>query len=70
MPRVRFLADFDFSPAAKGGRVTVAYKTGVVANVTRECAVLASSLGRIEDVTARADSLAFADSPEVSANGK
>lgn len=34
---VRFVRDFDFSPAAHGGRVTVAYTAGTVANVTREC---------------------------------
>ena len=34
---VRFARDFDFSPAAHGGRVTIAYKAGTVANVTREC---------------------------------
>lgn len=38
---VRFTADFDFSPAARRGMVTLAYKQGTVANVTRECARLA-----------------------------
>jgi hypothetical protein len=38
---VRFTSDYDFSPAARNGRVTVAYKAGMVQNVTRECATLA-----------------------------
>lgn len=43
---VRFTADFDFSPAAHGGRVTLAYKAGTLDNVTRECADLAIAAGR------------------------
>jgi hypothetical protein len=35
---VRFVGDFDFSPAAYKGRVTLSYKAGTKANVTRECA--------------------------------
>jgi hypothetical protein len=38
MPWVRFTEDFDFSPAARKGHVTIAYKAGMVQNVTRECA--------------------------------
>lgn len=34
----RFDRDFDFSPVERGGRVTIAYKAGMVQNVTRECA--------------------------------
>lgn len=34
----RFDRNFDFSPAALNGRVTIAYKAGMVMNVTRECA--------------------------------
>jgi hypothetical protein len=41
----RFTRDFDFSPAAKAGRVTVAYKAGMVQNVTRECADAAEKAG-------------------------
>ena len=41
----RFDRDFDFSPTAKGGRVTVAYKAGMVQNVTRECAEAAEKAG-------------------------
>ena len=41
MPWITFTDDFDFSPAAKGGRVTTAYKRGMTMNVTRECAELA-----------------------------
>jgi hypothetical protein len=37
----RFTRNFDFSPAARGGRVTIAYKAGMVQNVTRECADVA-----------------------------
>lgn len=33
-----FKSDFDFSPVERGGRVTIAYKAGMVQNVTRECA--------------------------------
>ncbi len=43
---VRFTADFDFSPAAFGGRSTTAYKAGMVLNVTRECADLAIAAGK------------------------
>jgi hypothetical protein len=35
---VRFTGDFDFSPAALGGRSTTAYRAGMELNVTRECA--------------------------------
>lgn len=70
MPRVRFLADFDFSPAARGGRVTIAYRAGVVANVTRECLALARALGRIEDVVPAIDVQPVGDSAEVSVDGK
>lgn len=38
---VRFTEDFDFSPPALGGRVTTAFKAGMVENVTRECATAA-----------------------------
>lgn len=41
----RFTSDFDFSPAERGGRVTVAYKAGMVQNVTRECADAAEKAG-------------------------
>lgn len=37
MPRVDFLKDFDFSPSAKNGLVTIAYKAGQVEMVTSEC---------------------------------
>ncbi len=43
---VRFLADHDFSPAARGGRVTIAYRAGQVVNVTRECGEAAVAAGR------------------------
>jgi hypothetical protein len=41
----RFEKDYDFSPDAKGGRVTIAYKAGMVQNVTRECAEKAEAAG-------------------------
>lgn len=34
---VKFTKDFDFSPAARKGAVTIAYKAGMEQNVTREC---------------------------------
>lgn len=40
-----FERNFDFSPSAKGGRVTIAYKSGMVKNVTRECAEAAEKAG-------------------------
>lgn len=46
MAWVRFLADFDFSPDAFGGRVTMAFKAGMVENVTRECATAAFAASR------------------------
>ncbi|MEX4006938.1 hypothetical protein [Neoaquamicrobium sediminum] len=50
MPWVTFSKDFDFSPAARRGHVTVAYKTGMRKNVTRACALAAQKTGAlIED---------------------
>lgn len=43
---VKFRQDFDFSPAARGGRTTIAYKAGMVKNVTTECANLAVGAGK------------------------
>ncbi|MBL0374032.1 hypothetical protein JJB09_18585 [Rhizobium sp. KVB221] len=48
MAWVLFKADFDFSPAARNGWVTIAYKAGTIANVTRECAGLALAADRAE----------------------
>lgn len=42
---VRFTQPYDFSPEAKGGRVTIVYKGGVH-NVTRECADKAIAAGK------------------------
>lgn len=42
---VTFNRNFDFSPAAKRGWVTVAYKAGGTHNVTRECARAALAAG-------------------------
>lgn len=41
--RVTFVADFDFNPAAFKGRVTVSYRAGTTASVTRECAAAAKA---------------------------
>lgn len=48
MPWIEFTSDFDFSPSALGGRTTIAYKTGMVENVTSECAeqALAAKKGK------------------------
>lgn len=35
---VKFTKDFDFSPEARNGHVTVAYKAGMELNVTAICA--------------------------------
>jgi hypothetical protein len=43
---VRFTGDFDFSPAALGGRSTTAYRAGMELNVTRECADQAVAAGK------------------------
>lgn len=40
---VRFTSDFDFKPTPQS---TVAYKAGMVANVTRACATLAVVAGK------------------------
>ena len=45
MPHIRFLKDFDWSPPAMNGRVTIAYRAGMTENVTRDCADLAMSTG-------------------------
>ncbi len=43
MAWVRFTADFDYHPRP---RVTIAYKTGMVMRVKRDCANQATALGR------------------------
>lgn len=48
MAWVRFTADFDFSPIARKGHVTIAYKKGMVKNVTTECATLSTGAGKAE----------------------
>lgn len=48
MTWVCFTANFDFSPAALGGRSTVAYLAGMEMNVTRECAEQAIAAGKAE----------------------
>lgn len=49
---VSFTSDFDFSPAAKNGHVTIAYKAGTTANVTRECADVALDKKKAKRTTA------------------
>lgn len=48
---VRFTSNYDFSPEARGGRVTIAYKAGMVMNVTRECADKALAAGKAKRTT-------------------
>ena len=43
---MRFTAPFDFSPVERGGRVTIAYREGMVRNVTRACADAAKAAGK------------------------
>lgn len=52
MAWVTFTDDFDFSPAARKGMVTVAYKAGITANVTRECLELAIAAGKARRTSA------------------
>jgi len=52
MAWVTFTADFDFSPAARKGTVTLAYKAGTTANVTRECLEQAVAAGKATRTTA------------------
>lgn len=42
---VRFTSDFDFKPTPQA---TIAYKAGMVANVTRACATLAVAAGKAD----------------------
>lgn len=63
MAWVRFLADFDFSPAALKGRSTTAYKAGMVENVTRECATQALAAGKAERAKAPGRGEAEATTP-------
>ncbi len=52
---VRFVKDFDFSPGARNGRVTIAYKAGMRVNVTRECHAAAHAAGALEEAASRED---------------
>lgn len=52
MAWVTFTADFDFSPAARKGTVTIAYKAGTTDNVTRECLEQVLEAGKAERTTA------------------
>lgn len=46
MAWVVFTGDFDFSPEARKGVVTIAYKAGTTGNVTRECLEKAVAAGK------------------------
>ena len=63
MAWARFLARFDFSPTAMRGRVTISYKAGTVANVTRECRAAAVAKGAAVPMVKRNR---FAEPEEVS----
>lgn len=52
---VRFAADFDWNPPQFNGRVTMAFKTGTVANVTRACAAAAMAAGKATKATRKTD---------------
>lgn len=45
---VRFLRDFDFNPPERRGRVTVAYRAGMVRLVRKCCADAAIAAGAAE----------------------
>ena len=44
MPWVRFTEDFDWNPAP---RSTIAYKAGMIQNVTRRCQEAARAAGKV-----------------------
>lgn len=52
--KVRFTADFDWSPSAFNGAVTTAYTAGQTLTVTRECAAAAVAAGKGEIVGKKA----------------
>ena len=70
MAWVRFTADFDFSPAAFGGRSTTAYKAGMVVNVTRECADMAVRAGKAVVGRKPRKDVAFEDVSDAQADGR
>lgn len=50
MPWVEFLQAFDFAPAAKRGRVVLAYSAGVRALVSQACAEAAIKAGKARPI--------------------
>jgi hypothetical protein len=48
VPWVRFTGDFDWSPPERGGRVTIAYRAGMVLLVTTACATAAAAADRAQ----------------------
>lgn len=63
--KVTFERDFDYSPSAFNGLVTIAYKAGTTATVKRECAEAAIKVGAAREVVAAADA-----EPEPNAEAK
>ncbi|MBL4767637.1 MAG: hypothetical protein JKY94_07975 [Rhodobacteraceae bacterium] len=53
MPVFKFYENFDFSPKAKKGSVTIAYKAGMTKTVTAECAAAANAAGKGEKIVAK-----------------
>lgn len=46
MPKVTFLEDYDYNPAALKGALTTAYKAGKTETVNKECADAAIAAGK------------------------
>lgn len=67
---VRFTGDFDFSPAALGGRSTTAYRAGTELNVTRECADAAVAAGKAVAGTKPRKGAAFTEHSDAEADSR
>jgi hypothetical protein len=67
---VRFTGDFDFSPAAFGGRSTIAYRAGMELNVTRECADAAIAAGKAVAGRKPRKGAAFEEVSDAQADGR
>jgi hypothetical protein len=65
MAWVRFTDDFDYEPSEMNGRSTIAYKSGMVLSVRRECADQAKFAGKATELpTPPADLAAAVAEPE------